>query len=220
MKYLSFKYSNEIIISQIGIFLLIFFLIYLSLRKLNPYFFNIKSIDYNNKNNNKNNNKKIKYKNVKDKNIAKILRVIYLFLIFSILLLDITLYFTTDLNYFRYFTLISIMFSIDIILIANLLNTILDEEDSFYIENPDKENSISFKNKIFKKILLKILILIFLLNILTFALIFFFKYFSFPINFYLILILTFFLFFLLFKFFENTKKFRENKIDNEGKENR
>lgn len=166
MKYFVSNHFNTIIFVQLILFLTIIFSIYFSL--INKFSF-------------------------KDK---KIFRVLSILILFTILLLNIFFYFTSDPIYIKNFSIFSIILSLNLFIVINFIES----------------SKIKF-NKISYKIFFNLIIL----SILTFTFIYLFRNFSFPLNFLLIISLVLFLFILLFNFFDKFKKIKEEKEDNNGK---
>jgi len=141
----------------------------------------------------------------------KIFKIFSLILIFVIILSDIIFYFSTDLGSLKIFNLFSISICIDFLLIINFLNIVYSQKENKPDIESEKIGNIYIDNICVRKRFFILLLVLLFLNIITFSLIFLFKYFSFSINFFVIITIAFLLFILLFRFFENVKKVKEKK---------
>lgn len=201
MKYFVFHNLYLIIFSEIGLILLICFMIFYSLRTIYKFMLSTEKED----------NYLLKSQKLSKK--SEIVRIISSIFLIIIIISNIVLYFISELSYAKYFAIFIILLSLDIIILSNSLYIVVDlKADNTSMESNIKQNNIF--TKIFIKIIKNISTILLLLNAITFALIYSFKLFSFPINFFIVVLLAFFLFIVLFRFFEKYKNVnQESKKD-------
>lgn len=201
MKYFVFHNLYLIIFSEIGLILLICFMIFYSLRTIYKFILSYEKED----------NYLLKSQKLSKK--SEIVRIISSIFLIIIIISNIVFYFMSELSYAKYFAIFIILLSLDIIILSNSLYIIIDlKADNTSMESNIKQDNIF--TKIFIKIIKNISTILLLLNAITFALIYSFKLFSFPINFFIVVLLAFFLFIVLFRFFEKYKNAnQESKKD-------
>ncbi len=201
MKYFVFHNLYLIIFSEIGLILLICFMIFYSLRTIYKFMSSTQKED----------NYLLKSQKLAKK--SEIVRITFSIFLLIIILSNIVLYFMSELSYAKYFAILIILLNLDIIVLSNSLYIIIDLKT----DNINRESNIKQDNnfaKYFVKLIKNISTILLLLNAITFAFIFSFKSFSFPINFFIIVLLAFFLFIVLFRFFEKYKNAnQESKKD-------